>query len=343
MNELFTLQDLAEALAKRQHIDLTYAQTFVRTVFALIREHLLADKYVKVNGLGTFKLIRLSEDGTNIVFTPDAVMRELVNKPFGFFEPVELNDSVHFDDIAETNEAHEEDTNEEVSPANVLSEEPTMKQTHNEAQSSNENSGRLQSSGPASFEEQNKRSECTAVQEQVPAGEVPSRERWHRFPWCMAACVLLAGVLLGVGIAWNLLAGREYIPEQVVALLQKKEYKESCRQSSNPSKVAGVIPTDSFRHTFYPSKVVLPAAAEARDSQTRAEILSDTVIYEFTGTRTVHTLKNGDTLVKLAYRYYGNKQLWPYLVRYNKDIIVDADHVPVGTIIRIPNLLPKNK
>ena len=42
-----------------------------------------------------------------------------------------------------------------------------------------------------------------------------------------------------------------------------------------------------------------------------------------------------------SFKFYGNKKLWPYLVQHNKDIIKNADVVPVGTTIKIPELSPK--
>jgi hypothetical protein len=71
---------------------------------------------VKVKGLGTFKVITVEAresvsvrtgdrvmigEHSKITFTPDATMKELVNKPFSQFETVVLNDNVEFDDLKE--------------------------------------------------------------------------------------------------------------------------------------------------------------------------------------------------------------------------------------------------
>jgi hypothetical protein len=40
-------------------------------------------------------------------------------------------------------------------------------------------------------------------------------------------------------------------------------------------------------------------------------------------------------------KFYGTKKLWPYIVKHNKNIIKDADRVPIGTTLRIPELTPK--
>jgi nucleoid DNA-binding protein len=69
--------------------------------------------------------------------------------------------------------------------------------------------------------------------------------------------------------------------------------------------------------------------------------LADTVEYDITGTKTNYTLQEGESLIKVAVKFYGTKKLWPYIVKHNKDVIKDADRVPIGTTLRIPELSPK--
>ena len=100
MNEKVTLQALAEQLASRHQMEQADAEAFVQTFVALIEEALQQEKYVKVKGLGTFKLIEMS--GHNRVsFVPEASLRDLINKPFAHFETVVLNENTHFDDMTE--------------------------------------------------------------------------------------------------------------------------------------------------------------------------------------------------------------------------------------------------
>lgn len=88
-----------------------------------------------------------------------------------------------------------------------------------------------------------------------------------------------------------------------------------------------------FRRTETEEQV-LPTAV-------KRETLADTVEYMIIGTRSTYTIKSGESLVRVALKFYGNKKLWPYLVQYNKDVIKNANVVPVGTTIRIPELAPK--
>jgi nucleoid DNA-binding protein len=121
-----SIQDLAQVLVERKGLNKRDAVIFVSAMFDIIQTNLEKDRVVKVKGLGTFKIIDVDDresvnvntgervliEGHNkITFTPDALMKELVNKPFSQFETVVLNDGVDFDDTTE-----EDDPND---PANM--------------------------------------------------------------------------------------------------------------------------------------------------------------------------------------------------------------------------------
>ena len=106
MEDKLTIENLAALLAAKMNMEQADADAFVCSFFALIEEGLKRDKYVKIKGLGTFKLITEADNEGKVVFIPDAALKEAVNKPFSHFQPVELNKGVHFDDIDE-NESSE--------------------------------------------------------------------------------------------------------------------------------------------------------------------------------------------------------------------------------------------
>lgn len=110
-----TIQDLASVLVERWHLGKKEASMFVNELFFVIQKSLDEEKNVKVKGLGTFKIIDvddresvdvntgdrvLIEGHGKITFTPDALMKELVNKPFSQFETVVLNEGVDFKEAA---------------------------------------------------------------------------------------------------------------------------------------------------------------------------------------------------------------------------------------------------
>lgn len=113
------IQDLAKYLSAKHKIQQKEAERFLMAVVDVLNDGLHYEKLVKVKGLGTFKVIDvknresvdvntgeriLIEGRPKITFTPDAVMKDLVNKPFAQFETVVLNEGVTFDNLPEESE-----------------------------------------------------------------------------------------------------------------------------------------------------------------------------------------------------------------------------------------------
>ena len=132
MNKL-TLNNIAKVLVEKNGLEPKEAMTFTAAMFDLIHDRLNEEGIVKVKGLGTFKMIRvearesinvrtgervLIDSHAKITFTPDAVMKELVNKPFSQFETVVLNDDVEFTDM-KSEETTDETNNSEQSESLV--------------------------------------------------------------------------------------------------------------------------------------------------------------------------------------------------------------------------------
>jgi nucleoid-associated protein YgaU len=63
---------------------------------------------------------------------------------------------------------------------------------------------------------------------------------------------------------------------------------------------------------------------------------ADTTDYTMNGTFVVHELKRGETIIQLANMYYGDKRLWPYIVKYNR--MEDFNNVAIGQMVNIPVL-----
>ena len=127
----FSLNTLGKLLADKSGLSQVEAELFIRKMFDVCNQGLDADKQVKIKGLGTFKVQatkdresinvntgeRFTIEGRNkLTFTPDNILKEIVNKPFAQFETVVVNDGVDFDEIDE--KFGEEQT--EDAPAQVI-------------------------------------------------------------------------------------------------------------------------------------------------------------------------------------------------------------------------------
>jgi len=139
-----TIQEVAKVLVEKNGLDPKDASHFASEFFALILQQLQQDDQVKIKGLGTFKIINVEaresvsvqtgervviDSHSKVTFTPDTVMKELVNKPFSQFETVVLNDGVEFADLKDEKDAaveEKEETVEEQQPvvAPVIEDEP---------------------------------------------------------------------------------------------------------------------------------------------------------------------------------------------------------------------------
>ncbi len=108
------IKELSSSLFDKHGLGKTDAEKFVSAVFDVINDGLASDKLVKVKGLGTFKIIGVSprksvdvntgepiviEGRDKISFTPDATLRDEINKPFSQFDTVVLNEGVDFSNI----------------------------------------------------------------------------------------------------------------------------------------------------------------------------------------------------------------------------------------------------
>jgi len=122
------ITDLASLLAEKHGISHKEAEMFVSLLFDIAKDALHAQKQVKIKGLGTFKLTSVSsresidvntgqriliEGRDKVSFTPDAAMKNLVNRPFAQFETVILKDDVDFTDI---DKKYDEKVEEEALP-----------------------------------------------------------------------------------------------------------------------------------------------------------------------------------------------------------------------------------
>lgn len=107
---------LAKSISSKHGLTQAEAERFISKMFEVADEGLHEDKLLKIKWLGTFKVTPVKDresvdvnTGERIViegrdkisFTPDNILKEIVNKPFAQFETVVVNDGVDFSDIDE--------------------------------------------------------------------------------------------------------------------------------------------------------------------------------------------------------------------------------------------------
>lgn len=110
----FSLSILARVLAEKNNMTISEAETFIKQMFEVANSVMQADKQLKIRWLGTFKVMSVKDRESvdvntgeriiiggrdKITFTPDNILKEIVNKPFAQFETVVVNDGVDFSEI----------------------------------------------------------------------------------------------------------------------------------------------------------------------------------------------------------------------------------------------------
>ncbi len=140
---MITTKDIAKTLAAKHGIPLEDAEIFLQQLVDTVNEGLLAERIVKIKSFGTFKLQSVKDrisvnvntgEKVNIAghdkvnFLPDALMKDVVNKPFAQFETVILDDDTAMDDASEDELQNDEEPTEE----EPTEEEPTVENCRTE-------------------------------------------------------------------------------------------------------------------------------------------------------------------------------------------------------------------
>lgn len=135
-----TIKDIAKLLVEKHKMTMGVADDFLQNMVEVINEGLLQDRIVKIKGFGTFKLQEVKERSSvnvntgervviaahdKITFTPDAVMRDLINKPFAQFETVIIDGN---DTSAPKKEEEKVEEKVEEKPVEKVAETPVVKE-----------------------------------------------------------------------------------------------------------------------------------------------------------------------------------------------------------------------
>ena len=132
-------------------------------------------------------------------------------------------------------------------------------------------------------------------------------------------------------------------PAVPVALTDSIVRKDTTTVVAKKDTVAEVVTPKVVEEPKPVAKQGTPATAPKKETKKAAAtpFEPDSVNYKIVGTKATHTIQEGETLTKVALRFYGTKALWPYIVKYNSGVIKNPDHVPYGTVIKIPELEKK--
>ena len=385
MNKL-TLNNIAKVLVEKNGLEPKEAMMFTTAMFDLIHDRLNEEGIVKVKGLGTFKMIRvearesinvrtgervLIDSHAKITFTPDAVMKELVNKPFSQFETVVLNDDVEFTDM-KSEETTDETNNSEQSESlvDVVSEggtpEPAPEPAPEPVAEPTPEPAPVVAPEPVAEVPP----EPTPVVAPEPTREVPEptvpsadeeseentsavqtcyeedeeESHWHRnIGWAFLVLVLMAASAVG-----GYLYGVGQIPSQTAMADTVSAVKV------NPV-VTDTLVNDSLKADSVAVKTEAKhedkAASEEQPQEKTSQNLYDkyaemdarvrTGAYKITGLDREVKVRAGDNLKRIARRELGSDDMVCYIEVFNK--MNASAELKEGQTIKIPALKLKKK
>ena len=358
MDNKINLSQLADLLSQAGGMSKSASEQFVKNFFDIISQNVLSDGLVKVKGLGTFKLLDMEdresvnvntgerftiEGHQKISFTPDADLKERINKPFAAFETVEISEE-------QANEIAKMDAEADAPKADAPKAETTKKEATKKEAAKKEVA----------------RKDAPAVKDVTQKKSTRIILKAALWLCCIVVILFVSGYVFWPLIGSKLLElsdryitdGKEiemisdststaqpYKAEPVKAEPVKTEPVKAEPVKAEPIKAEPVKATPAKAEPVKAEpvqaiktlKVKLTASDEAKDL---SEFTRDDVVnYVIDGDLDLYTLQKGETLTQVALKYYGSKKLWPYIVKYNN--ISDPGKLQPGARIRVPVLKSK--
>lgn len=359
MDEKLYIQDIIDSLAEKQGIKRADAETFVKSIFDIIKDALITDKIVKIKGLGTFKLTEVDsresvnintgeririESHTKISFIPDMQMRDLINKPFSHFETVVLNEGVNFEDMSVvTDDEEKEDTDEPSGPSQKIQEETSVEKPVIPEEPENETADTQEinnDAGPIKQQE-----EATIISSAAPNKKTDSKSHSHRHSALFYGLgFAFIGILSVCGIiffVYNKEVLNKNINEDTFTkhvAVQQKEIKPLQEETASLQKDTLLTAPNKETEKIDTTQTVITGVRKGYNT-----VIADSTSYIIVGTMSVYKIATGETLTMVSKRFYETKDLWPYIVMHNRDIIKNPNRVPSGIVIRIPALRDKKE
>ena len=310
------------------------AEQFVKNFFDIISQRVLSEGLVKVKGLGTFKLLQMEDresvnvntgerftiDGhQKISFVPDADLKERINKPFAAFETVVITEE-------QAAQLAGMDTETENAPA----QEPAAK--------------------PAKAA----KAKAAAKEEtQEPQVKDVTQKKGTRCLLKIILWIVITILVIGLGLfmLWPVIGNNvlEVLERNYLDRNKTEMVADSVKTAAPVQEVAPVKEAAPEKPAAQPA--AKPAAQPAQkyptiqlNSKDQAKDLSEFTMddvnnFSMEGVLATHTLAKGETITRVALKYYGSKKLWPYIVKYNN--IKDPTKLHEGTVIKVPVLKAK--
>lgn len=307
MSNKESIEILATALSKKSGLTQEEAERFILKMFETLGRGLLADRQIKLRWLGAFKITPVKEresvdvntgeriliEGRDkVTFTPDSILKEIINKPFAQFETVIVNDGVSFEEIdrkfESINDAEEEDNDveeevvsqtemeqeEEATPIETPSPEtpPTSLEQFEPAEPEPVEPEPTKLPDPTPDTVENEVIEIPKENEPVTEDHTESQDepilskRHIVLPKYMVLTTSVVGIILAIGIGWLAFNYREMVAQRDQLAVELNRY-QSKKPIAIPQKPKPAPPVKSseeqMKEKAHEDSVRLAQASEA--------------------------------------------------------------------------------
>ena len=355
-----TIKDIAKILAQKHGISNAEAEQFLQQMVETINEGLLTDRLVKIKSFGTFKLQNVKErisvnvntgekvtiaGHDKINFLPDALMKDVVNKPFAQFETVILGNEAAADETVEEIGATEEIIQPEVpvSEKLAITEDPISVEDSNIEKEENSISTQVSSFKEEFEPNQHEKEAQNEVSEDIDCPVIRKSCKTYFIYMAIMINVLVAVAAFAAGYY----AANANIFESLESVSSTAKTKETQTTSARPTTKSA----KTANHTKKVNKSASKAKEETKNqplqhtadtSVFKEDYTSDprvrTGAYTITGIAKTITIKNGQTLKSISKAYLG-----PDMECYVEAVNDGTKSVEEGQEIKIPALKLKHK
>jgi len=362
MNKKLLLQDLTDQLSESAKLKKKDAEEFIKAFFKVIEDSLFEGEVVKIPGLGTFKLIQVDsrksvdvstgeeieiKEHFKIAFIPDQTLKELVNTPFSYLEPVQLDGKaeeskpIEQKRYPEKNLIQEPDLLEDkIKPQTskaIKYESMTQKKKETEPIKETENRQGVESK--------------KEMKKTIPAPKNVTKKTYESPKPSLGKAFWVILLVIGISLAfWVLWSNRSAMNDKDKKLNQIELFDTTVYEDVKPEEFKNTIEDSVKIEAEIAAKVDSMSKAD-KAGKPKAEKTKPSVKSEETKTAVKPVLSSnvekdnfpvfitmgkGDMLTQLSLKYYGHKAFWVYIYAANRNVIADPNHVPLGTKIRIP-------
>ena len=370
MNRKLLLPELAAMLSESSGISKHRAEVFIRSFFNTIETGLQEDKLVKIKGFGTFKIVSVSsresvsvstgeritlDEHRKISFTPDSMLKELVNKPFSQFQTIVLDDDVTESVLEEVEQRVEKELatmlpeaepepepmpETQASPADPKSPEiPEPTNTPEPSISQEEPAPTPLAALPTVPQQTEEKADTESAPTTLPKEdstenndtpdevEETRRSIWKPILLILAGLFLFAlGYMCGVKDIFGITSCSENAPTKntpATPLLPDSLVADSLSADST-ANVADSAATEAVTTEGY-AQSTAEALPKHPDGNVRVN-----------GQMGTHAVAKGESIAQIAVRYYGSKDYARHIIAFNE--LSNPDILIIGQQIKLPRI-----